>query len=93
MLQATILDSEIIDPFPLIHNVLSSFIVDICWCEIAKALVQTPVVVVFNEGCDLLIEFSRKIIVIENAVLQRLIPALNPPLYLRMTDWEPSSFL
>ena len=85
MLQATIFDGYLFDPFPFFQNSLSSTEIDICWCEIAKALVQTPVVVVFDEGCDLLLEFSWKIIVIEkNAVLQRLMPSLDFPLRLRM---------
>lgn len=47
MLQASVIDSELFDPFPFLQNGLSSSIVDICRCEIAKALVQKPIVVVF----------------------------------------------
>jgi hypothetical protein len=85
MLQVSILDCELFDPFPFFKNVLSSSEVDIGRREIVQVLLQVLVVISFNEGGDLRIKLSRKIIIVQkNPVLQRLMPPLDLPLCLGM---------
>jgi len=46
--------------------------------EIAEALVIAPMIVVGDEGIDLGLEVAGQVVVLEqNAVLQRLVPALD----------------
>lgn len=85
MLQASILDGELFDPFPFFQIGLSSSEVDIRWREVVQALMQAIVVIISQEGRDLLLKFSRQIVIVQQEpVLQRLMPALNLPLCLRM---------
>jgi len=73
MLQASILDDVLFNPFPFFQNVLSSSKVDIHLREIVKALMQAFVVVVFDEDRDLLLKLSWQIVIIqEDPLLQRL---------------------
>ena len=59
--------------------------VDIGRRQIAEALVVAPVVVVIDEGVDLGFEIAGQVVVLEqDAVLQRLVPALDLALGLGM---------
>src|SRR6516162_11122937 len=59
--------------------------VDIGRCAIAQALVIAGMVVVVDEGGDLAFEIAGQVIVLEqDAVLERLMPALDFALGLRM---------
>ena len=85
MLQATILDGELFDPFPFFKNGLSSSEVDIRRREVVQALMQAFVVISFDEGGDLLLKLSRKIIIVQkDPILQCLMPTLDLPLCLGM---------
>ena len=58
--------------------------------EIAQALVDAGVIVVLHEGPDLLLEIARKEVVLEqDPVLQRLVPALDFALRLRVPGRAP----
>jgi hypothetical protein len=59
MLQATIVDRELFDPFPFLQNLLTSSKVDVCRREVVQALMQTAMIVVFHEGGDLSLQFTR----------------------------------
>ena len=85
ILQATILDGDLFDLFPFFQNGLSSSEVDIRRREIVQALMQAFVVIVFDEGRDLLLEFPRQIVIVqEDPVFQCLMPTLDLTLRLRM---------
>lgn len=52
--------------------------IDVGGSEVVAALVIAPMVVVIDEGCDLGFEITRQEVVFEqDAVLQRLVPALD----------------
>ncbi len=54
---------------------------------------QSSKVVIVNEGGDLLLHFSRKIVIVQqDSVFHRLMPALNLPLRLGMIGREPDMF-
>lgn len=59
MLQATIVDCKLFDPFPFLQNGLTSSEVDIRRGEIVQALMQSSKIVIVNEGVDLLLQFAR----------------------------------
>ena len=85
MLQATILDGDLFDPFPFFQNGLSSSEVDIRRREIVQALMRAFVVIVFDEDRDLHFEFPRQIVIVqEDPVFQCLMPTLDLTLRLRM---------
>jgi hypothetical protein len=65
MLQATILDGKLFDPFPFFKNGLSSSEVDIRRREVVQALMQTFVVISCDECGDLLLKLLRKIIIVQ----------------------------
>jgi hypothetical protein len=74
-----------VDPFSCLQDGLAASEVDVGRCEIAEALVIAPVVVVIDEGADLRFEVARQEVVFEqDAVLQRLVPALDLALGLGM---------
>lgn len=86
MLQAAILDSDAFDPFSVHEDFWTSSAVDVSRREIVQALVIATMVVVIDEGADLRRQVSGQIIVLEqDAVLERLMPALDLALRLRMT--------
>ncbi len=83
MLQASILDCELFDPFSFLQYGLTSSKIDVRRREVVQALVQTPMIVVFHEGGDLGRQFPRQIIFVQKLpVLQRLMPAFDLPLCL-----------
>ena len=59
MLQATIVDCKLFDPFPFLQNGLTSPDVDIRRGEMVQALMQWSKVVIVNEGVDLLLHLAR----------------------------------
>ena len=78
MLQATVCDCLALDPFAFEEDGLGSSEVDVGWREIAQALVIAGMVVMSHEGRDLAFEIAGQVIVLEqDAVLERLMPALD----------------
>ena len=76
--QASVLDGLSFDPFAFQDDGVASAEVNIGWRQVADGLVVTLVVVVLDEGVDLGLEIARQVVVFEqNAVLQRLVPALD----------------
>ena len=85
MHQASALDGLSFDPFSFQQDGIAAAEVDVGGCQVADGLVVTLVVVVIDEGVDLGLEIARQIVVLEqDAVLQRLVPALDLALGLGM---------
>ena len=85
MLQSSLFDGVGFDPFALQEDALASAEVDVGRGQVASAFVVTGVIVVLDEASDLSLEIARQVIVLEqNAVLKRLVPALDLPLGLWM---------
>ena len=77
MLQAAVLDCQFLDFFPLSDDGFVAPKIDVGGCDVVQALVVALVVVVFDEGPDLMFEIARQIVVFEeNPVLHGLMPAL-----------------
>ena len=90
VLQAPLGEGLFLDPRPLGQDGLAPTEVDIGRREVAQALVGTGVVVVLDEGCDLLRQGTRQIVVLEqDAVLQGLVPALDLALRLGVPGGTP----
>ncbi len=86
MLQAPLFDGLSLDPFSLQQDGLAASEVDVSGREIVEALVIAHVVVALDEGLDLGFEIARQEVVLQqDAVLQRLVPALDLALGLRVT--------
>src|SRR5690349_24575584 len=78
MLQAAALNGLPFDPFSLPQNGFSASEVDIGGCEIVEALVVAPVIVMRHKRRDLRLQVARQEVVLQqNAVLERLVPALD----------------
>ena len=78
VLQAAVFDGVAFDPFSFQQDGLTASEVDISRCQVADALVVTAMVVVGDEVADLLLKIARQVVVLEqDAVLERLVPALN----------------
>src|SRR5687767_3301656 len=78
------------DPLPLEQDRLPATEVDVGRSKIAQALVGTGVVVVLDKGTDLRLERARQVVVLkQDAVLERLVPALDLALRLRMAGSSP----
>jgi len=85
MLQTTIGDGLAFDPFAFEEDGLGSPEVDVSRSEIVEALVIAGMVVVLDEGRDLAFEIAGQVVMLEqDAVLERLMPALDFALGLRM---------
>ena len=85
MLQATVCDCLALDPFAFEEDSLGTPEVDVSRGKIAEALVITDVVVMRHEGGDLAFEIAGQVVVLkQDAVLERLMPALDFALGLRM---------
>src|ERR1700730_14631297 len=85
VLQAAISDCVSFDPFSFQQDGLGASKVDVSWDEIAQALVIATMVVVIDECVDLGLEVAGQIIVLkQDAVLERLMPALDLALRLRV---------
>lgn len=78
MKQAPGFDSLSFDPFSLLQDGLTAPEVDVGRGEVLQALVIAPMVVMLDEGVDLLPEIAGQIVVFQqDAVLQGLMPALD----------------
>jgi hypothetical protein len=66
------------DPLPLQQDRLTTAEVDVRWGEIAQALVGASLVVVLHKGADLRLQITGQVVVLQqDAVLERLVPALD----------------
>ena len=73
------------DPFSFQQDGLAASEVDVGRRQVAQALVVAPVIVVLDEALDLGFEIAGQVVVLEqDAVLERLVPALDLALGLRM---------
>ena len=85
VLQAAVCDCGTLDTSAFCEDGVRSAKVDVSGREVVDALMIADVIVVSDEGVDLLLEISRQIIVVEqNAVLQGLMPTLDLSLGLGM---------
>ena len=85
MLQAPQFDGLSLDPFSLQQDGLAAAEVDVGGGEIVEALMIAAMIVALDEGSDLGFEIAREEVVLQqDAVLQRLVPALDLALGLRM---------
>lgn len=86
MLQASILDCDAFDPFSFAQDFLTRVRNRRLRGEIVQALVIAAMIVMIDEGGDLRFQVSGQIIVFEqDAVFERLMPALDLTPCLRMT--------
>ena len=85
VVQASVLDGLSFDPFSFEQDGLAASEVDVGRRQISDALVVSQMVVVGDELADLSLEVTGQIVVLEqDAVLQRLVPAFDLALCLRM---------
>ena len=85
MVQASVLDGLSFDPFSFKQDGLTAPEVNIGRGEIGDALMVSQVIVVGDEAADVGFEITRQIVVLEqDAVLERLVPALDLALCLGM---------
>ena len=63
MLQAAVLDCQFLDFFPLSDDGFVAPKIDVGGCDVVQALVVALVVVVIDEGPDLMFEIARQIVV------------------------------
>ena len=78
MLQAPVLNSLAFDPSTLQLDGLTASEIDIGRREIAQDIVIAVLVVMLNEGLDMVFQIPGQIVALQkNAVLQRLMPAFN----------------
>jgi hypothetical protein len=85
MHQAAFSDGLAFDPFSFEQDGRAPSEVDVCRGEIAEALMISALLVMFDEGGDLQFEVLREEVVLEqDAVLERLVPAFDLALRLRM---------
>ena len=85
MLQAAVGDGLAFDPFAFEEDALGPSKIDVSRREIVEALVISGVIVPLDESGDLPFELSRQIVMLQqDAVLERLMPALDLALRLRM---------
>ena len=85
VVQASVLDGLSFDPFSFQQDGIAAAEVDVGGRQVADGLVVTLVVVMIDEGVDLGLKMAGQIVVLQqNAVLQRLVPALDLALGLGM---------
>src|ERR1700723_3548437 len=85
MLQATVCDCLALDPFAFEEDGLGAPEVDVGRGKIVEALVIAGMVVMRHEGRDLAFEVAGDVVVLkQDAVLERLMPALDLALGLRV---------
>ena len=90
MVQAAVLCGQFFDPFSLFDDGGVASKVGVGWSYVADALVVALVVVVIDEGADLVFEIAGQIIIFkQDPVLQRLMPALDLALDLRVIRCAP----
>lgn len=85
MLQATIGDGDAFDALSFFEDLFGSAKVDVSRRDIVDALMIAGIIIVLDEGINLLFEITRQIAIVEqDAVLQSLVPAFDLSLCLRM---------
>ena len=85
MVQAPQFDSASLDPFSLQQDGLASAEVNVRRRKIVEALMIAAMIVALDEGSDLGLEIAWEVVVLQqDAVLQRLVPAFDLALGLRM---------
>ena len=85
VVQAAVSDGVSFDPFAFEQDGLAASEVDVGGREIVEALVVSAMVVMLDESRDLSFEvFLEEVVFQEDAVLQRLVPAFDLALCLRM---------
>jgi len=85
VLQASMFDGLSLDPFALFDDGICPAEVAIGRGDVVEALVVAPMIVVLDEGLDLAFVVAEQEVVFEqDAVLQRLVPALDLALGLGM---------
>jgi hypothetical protein len=85
VLQAPMFDGLPFDPFALLDDGLGPAEVGVGGRHVVQALVVAPVIVVLDERRDLAFEVSgQEVVLQQDAVFQRLVPALDLTLGLRM---------
>src|SRR3954466_4729183 len=85
MQQAAVGESLSFDPLPFEQDRLPASEVDVGGGEVVEALVSARVIVALHEGRDLRLQIARQVGVLEqDAVLERLMPALDLALRLRV---------
>ena len=93
MKQASRFDGLPFDAFSFLQDGLTAPEVDVGWRKILQALVIATMVVVIDEGINLLPEIARQIVVLEqNAVLEGLVPSLDFALSLRVV-WSATNMV
>ena len=65
MLQAAILDCLFLDLFPFSENVFVTSEVDVCRSDVVQAIVISVVVIVIDEGTDLLLQIAWQVVVFQ----------------------------
>ena len=84
MLQAAVGDGLAFDPFAFEEDAFGPSKIDVTGREIVEALVISGVIVPLDEDGDLPFEVAGQVVVLQqNAVLERLMPALDLTLRLR----------
>src|SRR3954454_22455039 len=85
MQQAAVGERLSFDPLPFEQDRLPASKVDVGGGEVVEALVSARVIVVLHKGTHLRLQIARQVVVLEqDAVLERLMPALDLALRLRM---------
>ena len=85
MVQSSSFDGVSFDPFSLQQDGLAASEVGVGRCQVLQAFMVAPVIVVIDEAIDVRFEVARQVVVLEqDAVLERLMPALDLALGLRM---------
>src|SRR5215470_4578892 len=85
VVQASVLDGLSFDPFSLQQDGLAASEVDVGRGQVGDTLVVSQMVVVGDELADLSLEVTGQIVILEqDAVLERLMPALDLALRHRM---------
>src|SRR5271157_3975282 len=93
MLQAAVGDGLAFDPFAFEEDAFGPSKIDVSGREIVEALVISGVIVPLDEGGDLPFEVAGQIVMLQqDAVLERLMPALYLALGLRMV-WRSADML
>ena len=85
MKQAPMLECLLFDPFALLDDGSGSAEVGIGRCDVVEAFVVALVVVVLDEGFDLTFQIAgQEVVLQQHTVLERLVPAFDLALGLRM---------
>ena len=93
MVQAALLDGQFLDFLSPFDDRGVTPEVGVSGCDVANALMVTLVVVMIDEGADLVFEIARQVVVLQqDPVLQGLVPTFDLALGLRVIRCRPDSF-